>query len=144
MKNSALPAIFLALSLISLTNTAQAQDDFAIIVNKNVEEGSLSADALRRIYFGFDTEWENVQKIRVSYQHFSNAEFWQFLSTSETNYKRFWSKKELSGNGTAPVAMTNGESIIDFVSNTEGAIGIIQKELIEQIGEDCRMLEIAD
>ena len=47
-------------------------------------------------------------------------------------------------NGTAPVTMKSSESVINYVSNTKGAIGIIQSELASEIGDDCRLMTISD
>lgn len=135
----------LVLALFSLSsNTLKAQGDFVIIVNKDVAESSLSSEAIRRIYFGFNGSWQDSQRIKLSYTDSQNPELWQFLSTSKSSYNQYWNRRENSGNGTVPVMMKSSESVIDYVSNTKGAIGIIQRELVSEIGDDCKLMTISD
>ncbi|MEP1095385.1 MAG: hypothetical protein ABJG78_09765 [Cyclobacteriaceae bacterium] len=137
--------VSVVLAIISLsTNTLKAQGDFVVIVNKDVTESSLSSAAIRRIYFGFNASWDSSQRIKVSYTDFSSPEFWEFLSTNKTSYSQFWTKRERSGNGNLPVALQNSESIIDYVSSTKGAIGIIHSDLAGTIGDDCKLVAISD
>ncbi len=142
-----IPKIIVTCILILIAfipNSAEAQEDFIIIVNQDVEETRLTAESLRRIYFGFQTNWSDSKEIRISYAKLQNADFWKLLNTSKANYDQFWIKREDSGNGQLPVAMSSSRSVIDYVANTEGAIGIIRKSLLVEIGNSCKQVAIAD
>ncbi len=127
-----------------LSNSAIAQSDLTVIVNRGVDETYLDTETLRRIFFGFQNNWNHMQKIKISYTDFQHDEFWKLLNTSKTNFDQFWVKRESSGNGDFPVVMTSGKSVIDYVANTEGAIGIIQTSLLEEIGDRCKLITVGD
>ncbi len=134
-------SILLLVALAWLPNTAQAQDGFVVIVNKNVDETTLSKSSIRRIYFGFTTQWKNFDRVKPSYTEVSNAAFWNYISTEKGKFKSFWTKKVFSGNGVAPDEFNDGQGVIDFVSSTDGAIGIIPSSAQNNIG-DCKIVTL--
>ncbi|MEQ9404431.1 MAG: hypothetical protein RIM99_12635 [Cyclobacteriaceae bacterium] len=139
-------SIFLSTAIFAiflfLDSNAQSVDDFIVIVNNDVSEGSLNSAELRRIYFGFTPKWKGQRKIRISYERIEDQSFWKLLSTTKSDFNRFWDKRERSDNGLKPVVLSNAESVIDYVSNTEGAIGIIQKSSFEKIGNECKRIDL--
>ncbi|MEP1097227.1 MAG: hypothetical protein ABJG78_19080 [Cyclobacteriaceae bacterium] len=142
MKNFRLYISIITILIMSTsTNQAHAQDGFIVIVNKSVKEESLSQSAVRRIYFGFTTQWKNFERVKPSYMTIPNDAFWSYISTEEGKFKSYWTKRVFSGNGVAPVPMMNGEDVIDYVSRTSGAIGIVPDSLKDKLG-DCRMINL--
>lgn len=124
-----------------MPSTVQAQDEFVVIVNKNVQETTLNQSSIRRIYFGFTTQWKNFDRVKPSYTEISNAAFWNYISTEKGKFKSFWTKKVFSGNGVAPDEFSDGQGVIDFVSRTDGAIGIIPSSARNDIGE-CKIVSL--
>lgn len=142
MKNLRLYISIVTIIIVSTSaNQALAQDGFIVIVNKNVKEESLSQSSVRRIYFGFTTQWKNFERVKPSYMAIPNDAFWSYISTEESKFKSYWTKRVFSGNGVSPVPMRNGEDVIDYVSRTSGAIGIIPESLKDKLG-DCRMINL--
>lgn len=128
--------------LSTYSNQAQAQTDFIVIVNKNVKEESLTQSNIRRIYFGFTTQWKNFERVKPSYMEIPNNAFWNFVSTEESKFKSYWTKRVFSGNGVAPVGLADAQKVVDYVSSTSGAIGILPSDFKGNIGDQCRVIEI--
>lgn len=137
--------LFLCAFLIFfLIYASQAQDNFIVIVNQSVEESSVTISELRRIYFGFTPSWKSGSNVRVSHSEFSDQEFMQKILTTKSNYKQFWMKREKSGNGMTPVSLSNSTSMIDYVSSTKGAIGIIDNSDQHLITDSCKIITVSD
>lgn len=136
-----IPVLVLVI-LAGTSSTALAQNDFVVIVNKNVQEESLSQSNIRRIYFGFTTQWKDFERVKPSYTEISNAAFWNYISTEKGKFKNFWTKKVFSGNGVAPDEFSDEKSVIDFVSRTDGAIGIIPSSAQNDIGANCKVIAL--
>ncbi len=125
--------------LFSLTfSESLAQNDFLVIVNSGVQEDNLNQSALRRIYFGFTTQWKDFEKIKPAYV--DNDDFWNYISTSKTKFKSFWTKRVFSGNGVAPEEFGDSNMVIDYVSKTKGAIGIVPKSARGSVGGNCKIV----
>ena len=144
MKNIKLYKSILVFVIIAgySNTTAQAQDGFVVIVNNNLKEESLSQSNIRRIYFGFTTQWQNFERVKPSYTEIANEEFWNFISTEKGKFKNFWTKRVFSGNGVAPDEFGDGQSVIDFVSRTDGAIGIIPSSAKNDVGANCKIIAL--
>jgi len=136
-----IPVLVLVI-LLGASTTVQAQSDFVVIVNKSVQEESLTQSNMRRIYFGFTTQWKNFDRVKPSYTEISNAAFWNYISTEKGKFKSFWTKKVFSGNGVAPDEFSDGKDVIDFVSRTNGGIGIIPSSAQSDIGANCRVIAL--
>ncbi|MEO9871847.1 hypothetical protein [Ekhidna sp.] len=134
-------SIFLILIVISVIKS-NAQEGYVAIANSSVVEGSLSKSELRRIYFGFTTQWKNFEKVKPAYQVLEYPNFWEAISTSESKFKSFWTKRVFSGNGVAPRDFDDSKSLIDYVNNTKGAIGIIPVSIKSSIGPECKVISI--
>lgn len=136
-----IPVLLLAM-LAGASNTVQAQNDFVVIVNNSVQEESLTQSNMRRIFYGFTTQWKNFERVKPSYTEISNAAFWNYISTEKGKFKSFWTKKVFSGNGVAPDEFSNGKDVINFVSRTNGGIGIIPSSAQNDIGANCRVISL--
>ncbi len=132
----------LLIVLISTIGRSYAQEGYVAIVNSEVIEESLSKSELRRIYFGFTTQWKNFDKVKPAIQNSEYPSFWESISTSESKFKTFWTKRTFSGNGVAPRDFDDSKSLIDYVSGTKGAIGIIPASMRSSIGPGCKIIPI--
>lgn len=119
-----------------------AQSGFVVIVNSDVKEESMNQSSIRRIYFGFTTQWQNFEKIKPAYTKISDEEFWNYISTSENKFKSFWTKRVFSGNGVAPEEFDDSQKVIDFVTRTKGAIGIIPSSAKGDVGSGCKVISL--
>lgn len=135
-------SVILFVILTGLSSKASAQDGFVVIVNQGVQEESFTQSNIRRIFFGFTTQWKNFEKIKPAYTNIENEAFWRFISTDQTKFKSFWTKRVFSGNGVAPDEFGDGQSVIDFVSKTGGAIGIIPSSARNSIGSNCKIVQL--
>ncbi len=128
--------------LIGTTTRSYAQEDYVAIVNSSVIEESLSKSELRRIYFGFSTQWKNFDKVKPAYLSSEYPSFWESISTSESKFKTFWTKRTFSGNGVAPREFDDSKLLIDYVAATKGALGIIPNSMRSSIGPECKIIPI--
>lgn len=128
--------------LMGFSTTTFAQDNFLVIVNKKVQEESLTQSNIRRMYFGFTTQWKNFARVKPCYMEISDEAFWNFISTEKGKFKSFWTKRVFSGNGVAPDEFTDAKSVIDFVSRTDGAIGIIPASAKNDVGSSCKIVTL--
>ncbi|MEQ9402664.1 MAG: hypothetical protein RIM99_03680 [Cyclobacteriaceae bacterium] len=135
-------SLTMVILLLGVSNESLAQNDFIVIVNKNVKEESLTQSNIRRIYFGFTTQWQSFEKVKPSYTEINNEAFWKYISTEKGKFKSFWTKRVFSGNGVAPDEFRDGRDVIDFVSRTGGAIGIIPSSAKGSIGPNCKIVSL--
>lgn len=134
--------IVLLLGLCFFSNQVIAQNDFIIIVNKNVKLDMLNKNVLRRVYFGFTVQWKDSEKIKPAYTQVNIDAFWNSIETNKKNYDLFWTKRLSSVGGVAPAEFQRGQNVITYVAKTRGAIGIIPASLKNSIGLDCKAIRM--
>ena len=135
----------LTIILVLLFGTASksfSQGDYVVIVNSDVIEASLSKSELRRVFFGFTTQWKNFEKVKPAYQVSEYPSFWESISTSESKFKNFWTKRVFSGNGVAPRDFDNTKSLVEYVAETKGAIGVIPASMKSSVGSGCKIIQV--
>ena len=124
---------FGALLLLScFVSAALAQtEDILLIVHNGVAVDELSQETVSEIYLGTRTKWEDGQTIRVAmlkkgktHERFTE----KIVKTTPSKLKNLWKKVVFTGAGTPPKIFKNEEDLVEFVAETEGAIGYIAKE----------------
>jgi len=102
--------------------------DIIVICNKSVAESTVGKQDLKNIYMGKKTTWNDNKKIVFVVQDNSNVNE-QFLSTyinkSSAQYSSYWKEKVFTGQGTPPKSLASDKEIIQFVTQTDGAIGYV-------------------
>ena len=108
---------------------APAQDNVKIIVNPEVEEGTLSQADLARIYLGKKTFWESGSRITPSLLNEKSPLTEAFLEESVRKtvrqYRAYWKRHLFSGKGTAPKTFSSSRQVANFVADNPGAIGVV-------------------
>lgn len=103
-----------------------------IIVNKNNNIDSLSAQQIRNIFLGNSSVWENGIYIEVadynSGSEIRNNFSQKFLQLTPRKVSMIWIKVSLSGKSIPPKIFDSGNDIVNFVSKNAGAIGYIASE----------------
>lgn len=120
-------SVFAALFLgVVFTTVAQAEVIF--ICHKNVPVHILTPKEIKHIFLARKTTWSNSEGIifanhedKTVFREFSK----KFLSMSPAHYTTYFRKKIFTGMGQRPKAVKNDQKMIEFVSNTNGAIGYI-------------------
>jgi len=119
---------------------AYSQLKFAVIANKSVPIEDFLKNDIRKVYYGFSTQWKNKEKVKPCYAPIPNDAFWFYIQTSESKFDAFWTKRVFSGNGVAPISYENDSKVIDYVNRTPGAIGIINDSEKGNIGANSKVL----
>lgn len=117
---------FLLCAILSFTSKV-AHSQIAIIVNKNNPVDELSLDELKSIFLGNDMYFDNDMPIVVCEFEPDKNDF--CLKTYKFSAKRMtqhWFKRIFSGAvARPPKSFKSKDSLIDFVSENEQAIGYI-------------------
>jgi len=102
--------------------------DIVVICNKSVAESTVGKQDLKNIYMGKKTSWNDNKKIVFVVQDNSGVND-QFLSTyinkSSAQYSSYWKEKVFTGQGTPPKSFATDKEMIQFVTQTDGAIGYV-------------------
>ena len=120
----------LAFSGVHTAMTAFAAD-VVIVCNKNVPEDSLSKGEVKNIFLGKKTRWRNDEKIIFVISEASEAHktfLKEYIGKNAFQYANYWKKQVFTGKGKPPKSFGTEESLLDYVSDTEGAIGYLPSE----------------
>ena len=110
-----------------------AEPEIIIIGNGGLNETSLTMNDLKEIYMGEKKFWKNGQKINVSMliscdtqQKFHKL----YLNMSLFQFVHHWKLIIFSGKGKFPKTLDTEQELINYVSETQGAIGYISSNTI--------------
>ena len=114
--------------LICLASTA-AFADVVVIANKNVSETSMTKDKVKNIFLGKIVKWQDSSRIHfVTLKGDVHKSFLkEYIGRSTNQYKTYWKKVLFTGKGSMPKTFSTEQEIIQYVANTEGAVGYINK-----------------
>lgn len=105
-----------------------ASAESLLIVNKSVEETTLSKEDVNLIFLGKKTKWANGQKINVAvlkqgktHESFLNI----YMNKTPSKYASFWKIAIVSGTGFPPKFFQNESDLVKYVAEKQGAIGYI-------------------
>ncbi len=108
-----------------------AQAEVFIITHPSVDVNTLSKSSLKSIYTGVTVKWNNGQQIKLTtleiedvHQEFAR----KYTNKSPAQFRSYWIKQVFSGKGVLPKNFKTEKDLIDYVSNTEGAIGYISSK----------------
>ncbi|MCP4403616.1 MAG: hypothetical protein GY801_40715 [bacterium] len=145
-KRRLLVCVFGSLALLiglSTGNCAQAEE-ILIIVHIDVGVEELAQKTISEIYLGTRTKWDDELTIRVAmlkkgetHEQFTK----KIVKTTPSKLKSFWKKVVFTGIGTPPKIFKKEDDLVEFVAETEGAIGYITKETSH---EEVKTVSIVD
>lgn len=113
------------------TTALTATAEMIFIANPSIEENSITQTQLRDIFLGDKVLWQDGQQITVAINT-NPAVFEQFTKkyTGRTTnqFQAYWRLILFTGKGSVPKMFKTDEEIIQYVSNTPGAIGYISSK----------------
>lgn len=111
-----------------LGTTINAQ--VSVVANKSVAE-SVNAAKVAGIYSLTTTKWADGTKIIV-YDNSGDAKtgFYSGIGRDLQSLKKEWMKKQLTGEGRAPEALSSDADVIKKVASTAGAIGFVKSSSV--------------
>jgi ABC-type phosphate transport system substrate-binding protein len=118
-------AIFIAGVFFALPSFAGG---VVIITNKSIPAGTVDIDMVKKIYSGHVTKLKNNQTLVVTVMDGDDIhkEFLkQYVDKTESQFKTTWKKLVFTGEAPFPKVFKDMQSLIDFVSKTDGAIGYV-------------------
>lgn len=138
--------VLLAFSFVLILSgpDAFAQSQFVVVANSDVPVESIDKSTIKRIYNGFTTQWKNSTKIKPCYMEIPNNDFWNYIGMTETNFKKFWTKRVFSGNGVSPIEHKSSTDLVKYVSEISGAIGILRIEDKKLAEGKCKFVSLTD
>lgn len=127
-------AVFFVTALIfilfpgALFCSEESSEDIIIIANKNVPENTLTQAEIKSIFLGEKSQWSNGRKIffvLLKDYEVHNKFLSEYIGKSVTQYNNHWKKLVFIGRGRTPTFFNTADQVLDYVTNTEDAIGYI-------------------
>jgi len=126
MKSGSITVCILFVALLAPDLSLAGRID--IITNENVPASTLDRDDVKQIFLGKKTTWDNGAKIVFVVQARTEASD-LFLKTyvlkNAYQYDIYWKKQVFTGKGKAPKSFSSDQDLVQFVSQTPGAIGYV-------------------
>ncbi|MBF0102034.1 MAG: hypothetical protein HQK77_14115 [Desulfobacterales bacterium] len=107
-----------------------AEAEVIMICHKDISEQSLNVTQIADIFLGKMVTWPNGDIIVVSTLNEGDLhnEFIElYLQKTPSQYKYYWKKMVFTGTGKHPKIFKTSTELLDFVSNTKGAIGYVNE-----------------
>lgn len=126
MKSGSIIAFILL--VVFLTPVLSMASEILIITNENVPISTLAKDDIKQIFLGKKTTWDNGEKIVFVVQDrtdTSDSFLKTYIRKSAYQYDIFWKKQVFTGKGKAPRSFSSDHELVQFVSQTPGAIGYV-------------------
>ena len=98
-----------------------------IIVNNSVSD-SVDASTAQKIYLGKKSKWDNgasITAVTLSGGGVHDAFLDQYIKKTSAQFDTYWKQMIFSGKGVPPKSFASEKELIDFVSQTAGAIGYV-------------------
>jgi ABC-type phosphate transport system substrate-binding protein len=124
--------VYMRILAIALLIAGAAAED-TVIVNPSLPITALDEDALKDIYLGKKTSWDDGSRIVVVVlkEGPTHDHLLQLLNKSSSQFLTGWKKLIFTGKGTMPEMVESEDALVTMVSKTPGAIGFIEKGRIK-------------
>jgi ABC-type phosphate transport system substrate-binding protein len=127
------------LSLAGALRAAPA-DGAIIIANVGVPISSISAEALKDIYTGRTTYWQDGQSVVIAVAYnTSDTNLKRVCNMDTSSFRTFWQRIVFSGRGHLPKKADDTASLVSLVASTAGAIALVPANTILR---DVKVLEV--
>ena len=112
-----------------------AADEEIVIIGHKSAVDSLSKEDIKQIYLGQKTRWKDETKIsfvvlkdKKPYKKFLK----KYVRKTLSQYRSYWKMKVFNGTGRMPTSFKHEADLIEYVANTEGAIGFVLSTGIDE------------
>ncbi|MBN2382889.1 hypothetical protein JXQ70_08400 [bacterium] len=129
IKSLHLAPVFFLIGL--LTSISAVAADVIVIVHPSVSVDNLNIDELKDFYLGKKSLWDKNTKVLLTTLKDSPAtsEFLEkYIGKTTTQFQNFWNKLLFSGKGVPPTMFKDEKSLVEYISQKEGAIGFVSKD----------------
>lgn len=115
---------FIALFILSCAIGWSAE--IFVFANKDVPDKELQRESVERIYLGKKSQWSDgtrVVPVVLKSGATHTAFVKKFLDRDASQFSTYWKQAVFTGRGMPPKSFESEAELIEFVSNTPGAIG---------------------
>lgn len=105
--------------------------DVVLIGNPSVPTSVLSQYEVKNIFMGSTVTWSDGSEVNIVVQKDSpiHEKFLKkYIQKTSPQFSNHWKKQVFTGKGFAPPSKTGDQAVIDFVSQTKGAIGYVSSD----------------
>jgi ABC-type phosphate transport system substrate-binding protein len=105
--------------------------DIVIIAHKDAPETTLSEKDLQEIFLGKRVQWQDtsaIHPVTVKDKDLHGAFLKQYIKKSISKWNAHWKRLVFTGNGTPPQQFKTEQELLEYVAETEGAIGYVDAE----------------
>ncbi len=111
--------------LLFVATVLPARAQVAVVVNKSVPAAQVDAGDVLDIYALEKAKWGDGTRVVVFTQDAQADVFFSQLGRSQTDLKKVWLRKKLSGEGQPPEVLKSDEEVLARVAATPGAVGFV-------------------
>ncbi len=124
--------LFAVICLISLPTTSVIAGEIAVIANKNLNLSSLTIKQVKKLWLGKTkkvADSGNLVPVDIDPSSPNYAAFYKKVANKNpSQIKLYWSKQMFSGKNFPAKRLSDDQSILEWVSSNENAIGYISAE----------------
>ncbi len=104
-----------------------------VIVNAKAAVSSLDIDALRDLFLGKKTSWDDGGRVIVAVLKDgpSHEDLMKLLGKNPQQFITSWKKLVFTGKGAMPEQLDGEEALVDYVAKTPGAIAYVDKSKLK-------------
>ena len=124
------------IGLLLLVNLAgqNTSPSFLIVAHPETPVDKINRWDLSAIFLGKKTIWDGEEKVYPCMLREDQMEMREFIAAihfkTVGQYRAYWKKRLFSGGGTVPKTFKRTKSLVDYVADRQGAIGVIPAQRV--------------
>lgn len=114
--------------LLAAPHEGYSMADAVVVANKSVPYDSITKVDMKKILINKKTQWANGERVVLvtlkwgnTHEHFIK----KYTSKSPSQFWSYWRRQVFTGQGTLPKTFEDEEKAVDYIAQTEGALGYI-------------------
>lgn len=108
---------------------AAPDNGMVVIANSSVPVDAISATALKDIYIGKTTYWQDGQSVVIAVladpTRDMDLELRNFSGMDASHFETFWERMVFSGRGKLPKTASDISALLALVASTKGSIAVV-------------------
>ncbi|MGC4035508.1 MAG: hypothetical protein QM764_06065 [Chitinophagaceae bacterium] len=123
--------LFACMSLLCITSARAQDNSLTVVANEKGAPSEIKLSELKSVLMGEKQRWSNGKKVVIALMKTSTplgtVVSKKIYDMSGDEVKGFWLKISFAGKADAPKFCNTPEELLSYVSENEGAIGIVDK-----------------
>ena len=124
-------AVMIMICVIMSWSSPLFANEVIVIANASVPADTLDENNIKNIFLGKSSKWENNDRITVVILEYSathKAFLEKYIKRTPSQFANVWRQNMFTGKGKQPYKAESIEEVVNYVSNTQGAIGYASSE----------------